>query len=70
MNSYSYRNETDRMIIFKCMAKDFWLEKVVMPFETYILDAPDHADVEIFGLDQQLARHYRIEELSNATIPN
>jgi|TARA_B000000609_G_scaffold121116_1_gene95114 hypothetical protein len=52
------------------MAKDFWLEKVVMPFETYIFDAPDHADVEIFGLDQQLARHYRIEELSNATIPN
>ena len=43
------------MIIFKCMAKDFWLEKVVMPFETYIFDAPDNADVEIFGLDQQLA---------------
>ena len=38
-----------------------------LPFETYIFDAPDNADVEIFGLDQQLARHYRIEELSNAT---
>ena len=47
------------------MAKDFWLEKVGMPFETYIFDAPDNADVEIFGLDQQLARHYRIEDLLN-----
>ena len=40
------------MVIFRCMAKDFWLEKVVMPFENYIFDAPKDADVEIMGLDK------------------
>ena len=53
------------MVIFRCMAKDFWLEKVVMPFESYIFDAPKDADVEIMGLDKTLTRHYRIDELDN-----
>ncbi len=56
------------MVIFRCMAKDFWLEKVVMPFESYIFDAPKDADVEIMGLDKTLARHYRIDELDNLTV--
>ena len=45
------------------MAENFWIEKVIMPFETYIFDAPNGAEVEIFGLDQSLWRHYRVEEL-------
>ncbi len=49
------------------MAENFWIEKVIMPFETYIFDAPNNAEVEIFGLDQSLWRHYRIEELQDAT---
>lgn len=53
------------MVIFKCMAKDFWMEKVVMPFETIVFDAPTDADVEIYSLDQSLWRHYRINELDN-----
>ena len=56
------------MVIFRCMAKDFWLEKVVMPFENYIFDAPKDADVEIMGLDKTLARHYRIDELDSLTV--
>ena len=56
------------MVIFRCMAKDFWLEKVVMPFENYIFDAPKDADVEIMGLDKTLTRHYRIDELDNLTV--
>ena len=39
------------MVIFRCAAKDF-AEKVVMPFENYIFDAPKDADVEIMGLDK------------------
>ena len=67
MNSYNYKNESNRMVILKCMAENFWIEKVIMPFETYIFDAPSGAEVEIFGLDQSLWRHYRVEELQDAT---
>lgn len=57
------------MVIFKCIGGETWLEKVLMPSELYIFDAPEDAVVEIHTLDQQLVRHYRIKELNDATIP-
>lgn len=69
MNSHTYKNDTNKMVIFKCIARETWLEKVLMPSELYIFDAPEDAVVEIHTLDQQLVRHYRIKELNDATIP-
>ena len=50
MIKYSYHNDTDHMIVMRCMSKkDFFVERVVFPPETITIDAPIGADVELWG---------------------
>jgi hypothetical protein len=46
----SYRNTTDRMIIVQCRsASDFYLERVVFPFELLSFECPQESTVQIWS---------------------
>ena len=46
-----YRNETDRMVIVKCVGRDqFYREKVVLPTELFWFEAPEDARLEIWKM--------------------
>ena len=46
-----YRNETNKMVIVKCIGKlNFYLEKVVMPKEFFWFEAPKEARLEFWKM--------------------
>ena len=46
-----YRNDTSRMVIMKCIGSNqFYLEKVIMPSEIYLFNAPKEARLEIWRM--------------------
>ena len=46
-----YQNDTSRMVIMKCIgSKQFYLEKVIMPSEIYLFNAPKEARLEIWRM--------------------
>ena len=46
-----YKNDTDRMVIVKCIGEDhFYKEKVVMPTEMFWFKAPQDARLEIWKM--------------------
>jgi len=46
-----YRNDTDRMVIVKCVGRDqFYREKVVLPTELFWFEAPEDARLEIWKM--------------------
>ena len=52
MIDFSYKNETSRMIIVRCVGeKSFFIEKVIFPSEIITFNAPKGARVEIWGND-------------------
>lgn len=47
----SYRNTTDRMVIVRCCGpSDFFLERVVFPFELLTFHCPPESDVQVWRL--------------------
>ena len=49
---FSYKNEHSRMLIVRCIGeKNFFVEKVILPFEVIAFEAPKDARVEIWGSD-------------------
>jgi hypothetical protein len=62
-----YRNSTDRMVILRCCGPDqFYLERVVFPFEVLTFQCPPAAEVEVWthGLGgPDLLETLRIEDL-------
>lgn len=49
-----YRNDTDRMVIVKCVGSDqFYREKVVLPTELFWFEAPEDARLEIWKMSMQ-----------------
>ena len=47
---FSYKNEHSRMLIVRCIGeKNFFVEKVILPFEVIAFEAPKDARVEIWG---------------------
>ena len=43
-----YQNDTSRMLILKCIGSEqFYLEKVIMPSEIFLFNAPKEARLEI-----------------------
>lgn len=51
MTECIYKNDTDRMVIVKCIGADhFYREKVVMPTETFWFEAPRDARLEIWKM--------------------
>ena len=46
-----YRNDTDRMVIVKCVGdNNFYREKVVLPTEMFWFEAPQEARLEIWKM--------------------
>ena len=47
----AYRNDTDRMVIVKCVGDNhFYLEKVVLPTEMFWFEAPQESRLEIWKM--------------------
>ena len=54
MQECLYQNDSDRMIVLKCIgANKFYREKVVMPTESYWFEAPTDARLEIWQMSLQ-----------------
>ena len=46
-----YQNDTSRMLIMKCIGNSqFYLEKVIMPSEIFLFNAPKEARLEIWRM--------------------
>ena len=46
-----YQNDTNRMLIMKCIGiSQFYLEKVIMPSEIFLFNAPKEARLEIWRM--------------------
>ncbi|MDP7998377.1 MAG: DUF1830 domain-containing protein [Synechococcus sp. SP1 MAG] len=46
-----YQNDTSRMLIMKCIgSSQFYLEKVIMPSEIFLFNAPKEARLEIWRM--------------------
>ena len=46
-----YQNDTSRMVIMKCIGSShFYLEKVIMPSEVFLFNAPKEARLEIWRM--------------------
>ena len=46
-----YQNDTNRMLIMKCIgSSQFYLEKVIMPSEIFLFNAPKEARLEIWRM--------------------
>ena len=46
-----YQNDTSRMLIMKCISSNqFYLEKVIMPSEIFLFNAPKEARLEIWRM--------------------
>ncbi len=63
----SYRNTTDRMVIVRCCGpRDFFLERVVFPFELLTFHCPPASDVQIWrhgSVGSELSETLLAEEL-------
>jgi hypothetical protein len=71
--SCGYRNASDRMVILRCIGpQEFFLERVVFPFELLSFCAPANASVQIWthGLGgPELMESIDVDELSIEAIP-
>ena len=46
-----YQNDTSRMLIMKCIGSNqFYVEKVIMPSEIFLFNAPKEARLEIWRM--------------------
>ena len=46
-----YQNDSSRMVIMKCIgSSQFYLEKVIMPSEIFLFNAPKEARLEIWRM--------------------
>ena len=51
MSECCYRNESSKMVILKCIGESqFFCEKVIMPSELHIFEAPADARLEFWHL--------------------
>ena len=69
MVQFSYKNKTPGMVVLKCIgSKHFFVEKVVFPDEVFILEAPEGAKVEIWGIESygpKLEKRIRVLPIEN-----
>lgn len=62
----SYRNTSDRMVIVRCCGpENFYLERVVFPFELLSFHCPQQSDVQIWS---QGTRGAELTETLDASI--
>ena len=50
----AYRNDSNKMVILKCIgARQFYREKVILPAELYVFNAPEDGRLEIWTMSGQ-----------------
>ncbi len=50
MADFSYKNESSRMVVLRCIGSgNFFLERVLFPSEHIAFEAPKNSRVEIWG---------------------
>ena len=50
MIDFSYKNKGERMVVLRCVGpSNFFLERVLFPFEVFTFKAPYDSRVEIWG---------------------
>ncbi|NBO28257.1 MAG: DUF1830 domain-containing protein [Synechococcaceae bacterium WBA_2_066] len=73
MLNCSYRNDLERMVILRCFgSNNYYLERVIFPFELLNFSAPVDAEVEIWshGIGgPELVETLRSKELNNEKSP-
>ena len=66
MVSYSYRNDSNKMVVLRCIGPNrFFIEKVILSFEIYSLMAPYGSRIEIWGNSKDgmhLEERYRMPQ--------
>tara|TARA_B100000700_G_scaffold157975_1_gene175248 strand:+ start:802 stop:1023 length:222 start_codon:yes stop_codon:yes gene_type:complete len=69
MIEFSYKNTTTSMVVVKCIGgNNFFLERVVFPCEIFTVMAPEHAQIEIWGIHSfgaQLEKRMRVSSSNN-----
>ena len=69
MLDFSYRNESERMLVLRCIGPyNFFLERVLFPAELIVFLAPEDSKVEIWGNElygARLAKRLRVTITSN-----
>ena len=64
-----YRNNTNKMVIVKCIGElHFYLEKVVMPKEMFWFEAPQEARLELWLMSPQ-GQMLDVRALNASTAP-
>ena len=46
---WCYHNQSDALVVLRCDEEDFYMEKVVFPFDTVSFEAPAATKVFIWG---------------------
>ena len=63
----SFRNNLNRMIILRCFgAENYYLARVIFPFEILNFSAPEEAEVEIWSHEfggAELVESFKVAEL-------
>ena len=66
MVSYSYKNESNRMVVLRCIGPNrFFIEKVILSWEIYSLKAPYGSRIEVWGNNKDgthLEERYRLSQ--------
>ncbi len=69
MFDFSYRNESERMVVLRCIgANNFFLERALFPAELFVFSATTDSKVEIWGNDlygARLEKSMRVANTSN-----
>ncbi len=53
MPNFSYCNKSNKMVVLRCIGEqNYFVEKVLLPFESIILSAPEDSKVEIWGTNR------------------
>ena len=69
MLDFSYRNESERMLVLRCIGPyNFFLERVLFPAELLVFSAPEDSKVEIWGNENygvRLAQRMRVARTSS-----
>ena len=70
MSDFSYCNESERMVVLRCIGPDnFFLERVLFPTEVIAFLAPEDSRVEIWGNElygPTLEQRLRVSNISNS----
>ncbi len=72
MLDFSYRNESERMVVLRCIGGDnFFLERVLFPTELLVFSAPEDSKVEVWGNElygPRLEQRLRVANNSNQSL--